>query len=288
MNGNYTRSEANGIIAKIINVNSYLDNNEIKKADKTKKELLQDYNKTFEELQDLVYVGVWDLIPYRSYLSLEYKVPRITRLEKLEKILNEFNEHNFDNTISLVPYRIISSYNEAINHLKEELSNGFEGTVVKGFDAIWKDGKKVEQFKLKVEFNCELRIIGFNEGTKGTKLEGSLGSLICQSEDGLITVNVGGQDEKEDSKKDFTKDHIWNNKDEFINKVVEIKCNGLSINKEGGWNFLYPNYVKMRFDKNESNTLEEIKQIQDSKLKLDSIVSKSESNSVDLKSFLNS
>lgn len=282
MNGNFTRSEANGIIAKIINVNSYLDNNEIKKADKTKKELLQDYNKTFEELQDLVYVGVWDLIPYESYLSLEYKVPRITRLEKLEPILNE---HNFDNTISLVPYRIIDSYNEAINHLKEELSNGFEGTVIKGIDAIWENGKKVEQYKLKVEFNCELRIIGFNEGTKGTKLEGSLGSLICQSEDGLIIVNVGGQDEKEDSKKDFTKDYIWNNKDEFIDKIVEIKCNGIGINKDGGWNFLYPNYIKMRFDKNNSNTLEEIKEIQDSKLKLDSIV---ESTDIDLKNLLNS
>lgn len=279
MKGSYTRSDSNGIIAKVININSYLDDNEIKKAIKAKDELLKEYDKTFEELQDLIYVGVWDIIPYEDYQKLEYNEPRINRLESLEGILNNFSDYNFIkpyNAITLVPYKIVYSYEEAIAHLKEELANGYEGTVIKGYYEIWQDGKKVCQFKLKVEFNCELRIIGFKEGTKGTKLEGSLGSLICQSEDGLITVNVGGQDEKEDSKKDFTKGYIWNNQNEFINQVVEIKCNGLSVNKDGGYNFFYPNYVKMRFDKSNANTLNEIIEIQDSKLKLDKVINKNE------------
>lgn len=287
MRGGFTRSEANGIIAKIININSNISVDEIKKANKVKLELQQEYNMTFEELQDLVYVGVWDIIPYENYMNLEYNVSRIVRLEYLESLLRNYNEGDLTRymDITLVPYRIVKSYDEAIKHLKEELANGYEGTVVKGYYEIWQDGKKINQFKLKVEFNCELRIIGFNEGAKGTKLEGTLGSLICQSEDGLIAVRVGGQDEKEDSKKDYTKDYIWNNKHEFLDKIVEIKCNGISVNKDGGWNFLYPNYVTMRFDKNVANTLEEIKEIQDSKLKLDTII---KSDIIDLNNLLNS
>jgi len=277
MKGNFTRSESNGIISKVININTYLNDNNVKKANKAKDELLKEYNKTFEQLQDLIYIGVWDIIPYEDYLNLEYSVSRIVRLEYLESLLRNYNEIKFTKrliAITLVPYKIVHSYEEVIAHLKEELANGYEGTVIKGYYEIWQDGKKVCQFKLKVEFNCELRIVGFKEGNKGTKLEDSLGSLICESEDGLITVNVGGQDEKEDSKKDFTKDYIWNNKNEFINQVVEIKCNGLSINKDGEYNFFYPNYIKMRFDKTNANTLNEIIEIQDSKLKLDKVVNK--------------
>lgn len=285
----YNRLQGNGIVARIININEKIQLDEIKKADKAKKELEKEFNKTFEELENLIYVVVWDIIPYNRYINQKFECFRVDRVQFLEDTLKILNS----DYIVQQEYKKCYSFKEVIQDLKEKLENGEEGTVIKTPSALWSHGKKEDQFKGKIEFNVELRIIGFNEGTKGTKYEGTLGSIICQSEDGLITVNVGGIEEKAKNK-DFSRDYIWNNKDEFLNGVLEIKCNGLSKNKNGGYNFFYPNYVKFRSDKDKAQTLEEIIDIENSILsisdELNSIkinVSKSTNVEQNLQDFLN-
>lgn len=253
----YNRLQSNGIVARIININEKLQEEDFKKADKSKKELEKEFDKTFEELENLIYVVVWDIIPYKDYINQKCIIHRIKRVQFLEETLESFN----NDYIIKQEYKKCYSFQEVIQDLKEKLENGEEGTVIKAPSAIWSHGKKELQFKGKIVFNTELRIIGFNEGTKGTKYEGTLGSIICQSEDGLIVTNVSGIEETAKNK-DFSRDYIWNNKEEFLNGVLEIKCNGLSKNKNGGYNFFYPNYVKFRSDKDKAQTQEEIIEIE--------------------------
>ena len=253
----YNRLQSNGIVARIININEKLQEEDFKKAEKSKKDLEKEFNKTFKELENLIYVVVWDIIPYRDYINQKCIIHRIKRVQFLEETLELFN----NDYIIKQEYKKCYSFQEVIQDLKEKLENGEEGTVIKASSAIWSHGKKELQFKGKIEFNTELRIIGFNEGTKGTKYEGTLGSIICQSEDGLIVTNVSGIEETAKNK-DFSRDYIWNNKEEFLNGVLEIKCNGLSKNKNGGYNFFYPNYVKFRSDKDKAQTQEEIIEIE--------------------------
>lgn len=259
----FSRSQSNGLITRLTNINEKLSEGETKKAQKAQDEILKETGKTYLELQDDIFYVVWDLIPYDYYLKKFYHKKRIDRLKELQELVEAFD----NDCIQLQRYRIVKSYKEAIEHMKEELQNGEEGTVVKSAICPWRDGKKDEQFKGKVEFQVELRIVGFNEGKKGSKNENTLGALRCESECGTIKVNVGGGlIEKRDAKttKDFTRDEIWNDKDRFMNQVITIKCNGLSRNKKEGINFLYPNYQITRFDKDEANTLEEILKIEES------------------------
>jgi ATP-dependent DNA ligase len=43
---------------------------------------------------------------------------------------------------------------------------GLEGTIIKAANAGWKDGKPY-QIKMKLEMDIDLRIVGFNYGSKG-------------------------------------------------------------------------------------------------------------------------
>ena len=60
------------------------------------------------------------------------------------------------------------------------------------------------------------------------------------------------------------RDEIWNNKDKYLGKIVEVKANGVSSNRDGGYSLLYPNFVEVRDDKSIANTLEEILEIEKS------------------------
>ena len=46
-----------------------------------------------------------------------------------------------------------------------------KNTILKAYDGEWKDGKPNWQIKMKLEMDVDLRIVGFNYGTKGTKNE---------------------------------------------------------------------------------------------------------------------
>jgi ATP-dependent DNA ligase len=47
---------------------------------------------------------------------------------------------------------------------------GLEGTIIKAANAGWKDGKPTYQIKMKLEMDIDLRIVGFNYGSKGTRM----------------------------------------------------------------------------------------------------------------------
>ena len=53
-----------------------------------------------------------------------------------------------------------------------------------------------------------------------------------------------------------------------MGKILEVKCNGLSSNQEGGHSVLYPNFVEFRDDKDEANTYEECVEIEKMNLSL--------------------
>lgn len=300
----YDRLAGNAIVARCITINQNIDNGELKKAETSKKKLLKEFDETFEELQDKIYQIVWDIIPYDKYLVRRDETPREERLENLSKMFEVVNKLNIKSvvmqefsiievegfneeiskllqnsktaktidktTVEFIEFQknIDIAYGKVMNHLKEMLERGEEGTVLKSFPCIWREGKKEEQFKGKIEFECELEIIGYREGKVGTKYEGKLGSLECQSLNGTIVCNVSGIEEVAKNK-DLSRDDFWNNKDYYLGKIITIKCNGISTNKDGDKNFFYPNYVKLRDDKTQADSLEDILAIESAILEVE-------------------
>jgi DNA ligase-1 len=125
-----------------------------------------------------------------------------------------------------------------------------EGTVVKSMDGVWADTKPSYQIKVKKEINLDLKVVGFNYGTKGTKNEFLISSLNVESEDGLLKTKPQGIDEDD-------MDYITENQDKLMGRIVEIKCSGLSQNSKGEYSTLHPVFKHFRDDKILANYLAE-------------------------------
>lgn len=97
---------------------------------------------------------------------------------------------------------------------------------------------KVKKFK-----DCDLRIIGFEEGTN--KLIGTLGALVLDFKGNKLYCGSGFTDEQ--------RDDIWQHQKEYLGKIAEIQYFEETHNQSGGLSLRFPVFKDIRFDKIEPN-----------------------------------
>lgn len=245
------RYTSNGIIASLISIHKKINNHE--NPDKDIKKFELKYQQSIENaLQSITYV-VWDVIAYNSYLRGYENIDYKARLRILKTIVENINNPR----LKLVETKQVNSLEEALEDFNKKVSENKEGIIIKGLSAYWKDGKPNWAIKIKMNFSVELRIIGFNEGKKGTRFENNLGSLVCSSEDGLLNTDPAGIT-------DEIRQYIWDNKEKLIDTIVEVECSGISKNNKNEYSVLHPRFIKLRDDRTKANTLAEILQIEQS------------------------
>jgi ATP-dependent DNA ligase len=249
------RYESNGMIASIIDICGK-KNERTEKEHAKKLEAFEKKHGSFENALNSIRYTVWDTITVDEYFDKSSKVPYSTRLYNVELIIN----NSGSTMVRMIESRVVSSYKEAMDHFQEVLATEVdgvpqEGTILKAENGTWKDGKPTWQIKMKLEMDIDLVIVGFNYGTKGTKNENVISSLNCESSDGLLKTRPQGL--KEDMMKFITE-----NQDSLMGKVVQVKCNGLSNDKDGNYSLLYPAFMMIREDKDTCDSLESIKGIE--------------------------
>lgn len=194
---------------------------------------------------------VWDIIPIANFEPKgKYDVEYKTRFNILTATFNTNTENDY---ISIAETKIVYSMDEAMQHYQQVLASGGEGTILKLKHAIWKDSTSKEMFKLKLEFDVELIITGYNEG-KG-KNANTFGSLICQSSDGFLEVSVSGF-------KDEMRQHVWDNLSSYMNNIITVRSNAImkpTINNPKCSLFL-PRFIEIRNDKFGADSCERILQ----------------------------
>ena len=123
------------------------------------------------------------------------------------------------------------------------------------------------QLKLKEEKTIDLEVVDVEEGSGD--FENALGALVCRSRDNKINVNVGTGLSMEQrgitfdlsSGKKVVKhlrsfDEV---KKDFLGKIVEVKYNDIIKSKDKKEISLFlPRFIKIRDDKDQANSLEEI------------------------------
>jgi len=186
----------------------------------------------------------WDMIPYHALKSKEDTTPYILRFGKL------FDIAKSSRYINLIPYEIISSEEEAMDFFKQMLVANKEGAIVKEADAIWRNGTSKQQFKLKAEKDCDLKIVGFKPG-KG-KNKKTFGSIRCESKDALLEVFVSGFT-------DTMRKMIWEDRNRYLGKIITVKFNEVIDSKTSDkYSLFLPRFVEIREDKTEADTLDKI------------------------------
>ena len=204
---------------------------------------------SLEANQKVVY-DCWDQIPLAEAVPKgKYMVVYATRFAKLEKQV----QIGMKASVRLTETRIVYSMAEAVVHYKEHRARKLEGTILKTPMLTWKDGTSKDQAKMKEEIDVELRVKGFNPG-KG-KNANTFGSIQCESECGLLEVNVSGM--SDDMRAAIHADRL-----NWPGKIITARSNSLLApskgKKNGLWSMFLPRLIEERMDKTVADTLEQI------------------------------
>lgn len=129
------------------------------------------------------------------------------------------------------------------------IKSGHEGAVLKDRTQPWKNGKPWFNVKMKNEFDVELIVVGIKPHSKNPDL---VGSLICESEGGLLRVAVGSGLTDETRMLDCG---YWSG------SIVTVRAESITESKGKDLPALYlPRLIEVRMDKDTANTLYEIRQ----------------------------
>jgi len=200
---------------------------------------------------DMVRATLWDFIPYDDFVGGKYTVPYQTRLSNLVRNVDKFKrQKTLSHLIDIVPTKVVEDQYTANKLFNKYLDEGQEGIILKSMNGIWEDKRSKDQVKFKAELECDLMVVGWEEGTGKNK--GRLGALICESADGAIRVNVGSG-YSDEQRTEFKIDFV-------VGKVATVKYNARIQDKAGNVESLFlPTFIELREDKNQADNSRSIK-----------------------------
>jgi DNA ligase-1 len=195
--------------------------------------------------QYVVLYEAWDMIPAAKATTKGKWALRYA--ERFANLTQMIGYTDASSLVRLIETRVVTSYADAQAHYAEALSRGLEGTIIKHPEMEWKDGTSKHQVKMKLEFEVDLEVIGYNEGKN--KYVGMLGSLECATSDRKLIVNVAGFT-------DAQRKEIWETKNM---KIVTVKSNSVMppTNKDT-YSLFLPIFVEERLDKKTADSLERV------------------------------
>lgn len=205
---------------------------------------------------DLILLDLWDYVTHEEYAAAGKKdkknAPTKTYAERwseLTRIVSNATNSGVNKNIRLIDTHVVNSLKEALTITSGYMNAGHEGSVLKCTTGTFKDGTSKQQLKLKLKIDCEMRIVGFQEGTPGTKREGKIGSILFENDEGTIKGKTSGFTDEE--MLEFT-----SKQDELIGKIITVQFNDLS-RAEGNEHYAlsHPRFIEIRNDKDETDSL---------------------------------
>ena len=183
------------------------------------------------ELANQVSATLWDIIPYEDFQNSISKHAYKNRFALLEAM------HLDSGKIRIVSNQIVANIEEARTLFERYLAEGQEGIILKDSMGLWENKRSRSQIKFKGELECDLKIVGIQEGTG--KYVGKIGAYICESEDGILKCDVGSGFKDDQRIIDQS----------VIGKVIAVKYNARIKNKQGGDSLFLPIFLEIREDK---------------------------------------
>jgi len=191
-------------------------------------------------------LALFDIIPLSEFINGESVLDQTTRHDVLTGFIPIFEKHCAN--IYVIPKMLVNldtdiGKQQFKEFNKEVLDEGLEGIMVKDPNAKYKTKRTDAWLKIKPYYSCDLEIIGFEPGKPEGKFANTLGGIICKGYDNdkLIEVTVGGGYTEE------LRDQIWKDRDSLIGRIVEIKGDCLTQNRESeSYSIRFPVFVRFR------------------------------------------
>ena len=144
---------------------------------------------TFEHRQEaekLVQYHIYDIVPFKKYFRNTDGVTYEERLDYLIDIIAErtYDGHFIDNDhVRLTKTVYIENIDEAKEWHEKFLNEGYEGSIYRNPDGLYKGTRSWDLMKFKDFHDAEATIVGYELG-KG-KRTGTIGKFIMQDDEGV-------------------------------------------------------------------------------------------------------
>ena len=180
---------------------------------------------------------IFDILPLEDFQNGKSKDDCIVRKLKLS---NVFVSNCLPHCKEVKPLYIGNDKSQIEVWKNYALEQGWEGVMV-NLDTPYVCKRTDTILKVKVMSTCDLKVIGFEEGTG--KNVGKLGALLVNYKGFTVGVGSGFSDND--------REYIWNHKDEYLENIVEIQYFEESKNQDGKLSLRFPVFKKLRTDKTE-------------------------------------
>jgi DNA ligase-1 len=121
------------------------------------------------------------------------------------------------------------------------VAHDWEGLMINK-DATYKCKRTTDLIKVKRFYTMDLRVVDVIEGDG--RLKGTLGALVVEFNGNTVNVGSGYSDEQ--------RTDIWNNREDIVGTIVEVKYKEVTSDKKTGLESLqFPIFIRLRRDKTE-------------------------------------
>lgn len=193
------------------------------------------------------HLALFDIIPLSDFLAGECKISQKDRHDLLVGLTEAIRKVAGDR-VYVIPKLTVDLNTTAGQKAFQEFNRetvmaGYEGIMVKDPDASYRTKRTDGWLKIKPSVTFDLEIVGVEIGTPGTKFANTMGNLICRGEDQgkIIETSVGSGFSEE------LREEIWANRDKLVGRIVEIKCDVLTQNRNSDiWSMRFPVFMQFR------------------------------------------
>lgn len=185
---------------------------------------------------------VFDVIPIEDFEKGKSDMVYIDRISIAQSCVEEYQPYGetYKNVCVVPFYSHTTKIENIMNLANEVIKDGLEGLMICTSDSKYKVGKQKWLQKVK-EFNTmDLEVIDIKEHVRG----GKVGALIVNYKNNEI--GVGGIT-------DELREKWWNNPNEIIGKIIEVKYFRSTMDKHGKESLRFPTFVRVREDKFEES-----------------------------------
>jgi len=182
---------------------------------------------------------IFDMLTLKDFKNGKSKENCVDRKHHLHNIF-AFHSNELLHCKEVVSLYVGSDLSKVEEWMVIASEKSWEGLMV-NMDKPYTCKRSDSILKVKVMSTCDVRVIGFENGTG--KYDGKLGAMIVDYKGFNCGVGSGFTD--------ADREYIWNNKKEYLGKIVEVQYFEESKNAQGGISLRFPVFKKLRSDKNE-------------------------------------
>lgn len=191
-------------------------------------------NSKDQDKKDIVF-NIFDTCEIKEFENGYCSAPCIER----KKVIQELEEQMKPDWWKSVPILYYGKYDKNIvqQELNKQIALEHEGVMVNIANAPYEARRTKNILKVKAMQDCDLKIIGFEEGTGKNK--GTLGAIIVDYKGFEVRVGSGFTDQD--------REYFWANQNELLGRVITVQYFEETTNKkDNSLSLRFPVYLELR------------------------------------------